>query len=86
VVTKDIDVSTVDLSEFKQGATKSRSSRVCRVPFLELTNEQREKFEAACKRPDISDNAIRMVLEDWGFPIPQHNFTKHRSGKCGCNE
>lgn len=70
----------VDLSEF---LTPKR----CKIGLLELSDEQRDKLEAACAAdPDlISTKRIAGVLKDWGFPVSDTTLGYHRRKECICD-
>jgi len=68
-----------DLSEFVR-------VKKCVVGSLELSEEQREKFEYAMKQPNslIMTSDIEKVLKNWGFSIKRTSLSVHRRGACCC--
>lgn len=69
-----------DLSEF------FRIKR-CAVGSLNLTDEQREKLNAALEHShdDISNVDIMRVLKQWGFSVKKTTLSEHRRNVCCCD-
>ena len=60
----------------------------CSVGALNLSDEQREKLNAALSYPneEIPNTAIIRVLRDWGFEIGRTVLGEHRRKACCCND
>ena len=69
----------IDLSEFK-----IKTSRTCKVPELNLDQEQRAKLNAAFEEKSISTYAITQRLAKWDAPLAQNTVDKHRQKNCTC--
>lgn len=73
-----------DLSEF----FRPKQNRRCALAMLELSDEQREKLNAALgfSNAEISNATIVQVIHDWGFRVGRTVVGEHRRGACCCHD
>lgn len=77
-------MSDIDLSEF---LTSRRKKSICIVGevLATLTDEDQEKFEAACKHPDVSASSLQRWLAARGQTVTNSTMQRHRRHECPCN-
>lgn len=81
---KDIDVSTVDLSDF----APVHKGPVCAVGLaLEiLTDDRLEKAQAALKATHLQHKRIADVITEWaGIKVTPESVARHRRHDCSCD-
>ena len=72
------------LEEFRVG--RNTGGVPCWYQRAELTNEQREKLDAALAEKSISNPMIAKVLADWGVKnAGTGSVRNHRAGGCTCD-
>ena len=73
-----------DLSEF---ISASKLGGIpCWYTRIDITDEQREKLDAALEEPSISNAAIAKVLSSWGQTSCGDGAVRnHRARNCNCD-
>ena len=63
---------------------KRRGGVPCWFARMDLSEEQREKLEAAFAVPAISAPTIAEVIKGWGFNVSNGSVYNHRVRSCSC--